>query len=289
MILSQLLGALELGLIFGIVALGVQLSFRVLRFPDLTADGSFALGATVASSLLLSGQSPFIATAAAAGAGALAGLVTAFLTTRLKMINLLAGILTMSALYSVNLRVLGLKPNVSLLGTETLFTRAEALSPFFSVVWVLLLFVFTLWLLLSRFLTSDLGLAMRAAGSNPQMGRAQGIAEAQMISLGLSLSNALIALGGALFAQVFAFADVTMGVGTIIIGLASVILGEALFKTTRLWLGLLGCVVGAIVYRMVIGVALNANSLGLQASDLNLVTAVLIIVFMAVPRLRRKE
>jgi putative ABC transport system permease protein len=287
--LSQLLGSIELGLVFGVVALGANLSFRVLRFPDLTADGSFALGGATAASLILAGVNPILATLLAVVAGALAGLVTAFLTSNLKVLNLLSGILTMSALYSINMRVLGLKPNLSLLGSPTIFTQAEAVSPLLSISVVLAGVSGMIWILLSRFLTSDLGLAMRAAGSNPRMGRAHGIAEHRMVSLGLAISNGLIALGGALFSQVFQFADVTMGVGTIVTGLASVIIGETLIRNSRLYVGLLACIVGAILYRMLIALALNANSIGLQASDINLVSAGLIVVIMGIPAFRRKD
>ena len=216
-----LLGALELGLVFGLVALGVYLSFRVLQFPDLTVDGSFPLGAAVAATLIVHAVDPWLATLAAALAGALAGLTTAWLHLRLGILHLLASILTMIALYSINLRIMG-RPNVALLGERTVLSPlqdgpapAYVLTPLaFAVA------VFAIKGLLDRFLNSEIGLALRATGANPRMARAQGIHTERAILLGLALSNALVALAGALFAQAQGSADVTLGVGVIVVGLA---------------------------------------------------------------------
>lgn len=281
-------GAVELGLVFAFVAIGVFLAFRVLDFPDLTVDGSFPLGAAVAAVLITVGINPWLAAAAAMIAGAAAGMVTAFLNVRFRILNLLASILTMIALFSVNLRVMG-KPNVALINADTM------LSPFFGLglreVYVRPLFVGVLVVLaviaVWRFLESDAGLAMRATGANPRMSRAQGIDTSWQVYLGLALSNALVALGGALFAQTNGFADVTSGVGTIVVGLAAVIIGETLFGARGILLALIGCVVGSILYRIAIQVALSTDALGLKASDLNLVTAVLVAVALVLPRLRR--
>ncbi|GGG01850.1 MULTISPECIES: ABC transporter permease [Rhizobium] len=281
-------GAVELGLVFAFVAIGVFLAFRVLDFPDLTVDGSFPLGAAVAAVLITVGINPWLAAAAAMVAGAAAGTVTAFLNVRFRILNLLASILTMIALFSVNLRVMG-KPNVALINADTM------LSPFFGLglreVYVRPLFVGVLVVIaviaVWRFLESDAGLAMRATGANPRMSRAQGIDTSWQVYLGLALSNALVALGGALFAQTNGFADVTSGVGTIVVGLAAVIIGETLFGARGILLALIGCVVGSILYRIAIQLALSTDALGLKASDLNLVTAVLVAVALVLPRLRR--
>lgn len=281
-------GAVELGLVFAFVAIGVFLAFRVLDFPDLTVDGSFPLGAAVAAVLITVGINPWLAAVVAMLAGAAAGTVTAFLNVRFRILNLLASILTMIALFSVNLRVMG-KPNVALINADTM------LSPFFGLglreVYVRPLFVGVLVVIaviaVWRFLESDAGLAMRATGANPRMSRAQGIDTSWQVYLGLALSNALVALGGALFAQTNGFADVTSGVGTIVVGLAAVIIGETLFGARGILLALIGCVVGSILYRIAIQLALSTDALGLKASDLNLVTAVLVAVALVLPRLRR--
>ncbi|WP_183828474.1 ABC transporter permease [Aliirhizobium cellulosilyticum] len=289
-VLSQIAfwGAVELGLVFAFVAIGVFLAFRVLDFPDLTVDGSFPLGAAVAAVLITLGINPWLAALAAMLAGAAAGIMTAFLNVRFRILNLLASILTMIALFSVNLRVMG-KPNVALINADTM------LSPFFGLglreVYVRPLFVGVLVVIaviaVWRFLESDAGLAMRATGANPRMSRAQGIDTSWQVYLGLALSNALVALGGALFAQTNGFADVTSGVGTIVVGLAAVIIGETLFGARGILLALIGCVVGSILYRIAIQLALSTDALGLKASDLNLVTAVLVAVALVLPRLRR--
>ncbi|MEM7443796.1 MAG: ABC transporter permease [Pseudomonadota bacterium] len=282
-----LLGAIEIGLVFSLVALGVFLSFRVLNFPDLTVDGSFPLGAAVAATLIVSGVNPWLATLIAMAAGAAAGLVTAFLNVRFNILHLLASILTMIALYSINLRIMG-RPNVALLQQETVLTpfyglglaQAEVKPIFLGVL--LILVVLILW----RFLVSDFGLAMRATGANPRMARAQGIATSGQIYSGMALSNALVALAGAMFAQTNGFADVTSGVGTIVVGLAAVILGETLFRSRAMLIVLAACVIGSILYRVALALALNTPALGLQASDLQLVTAILVILALVLPGVR---
>jgi putative ABC transport system permease protein len=280
-------GALETGLIYGLVAFGIYISFRVLDFPDLTVDGSFPLGAAVAAMLIIHGWNPWIATGAAVLAGMAAGAVTALLNVKLKILNLLASILTMIALYSVNLRVMG-RPNVALLTEETVLTPWYDLGPAFHQVPVLLfaLVVLVALVLLWRFMKSEMGLAMRATGANPRMARAQGIATGAMIVLGVALSNGLVGLAGALFAQSQGAADVTMGVGVIVIGLASLIGGEALVTPSSVIRALIACVVGAIIYRLAIAFALNADVLGLQAQDLNLITAVLVTLAIVLPGVR---
>jgi putative ABC transport system permease protein len=287
MSLVAFLGAVEIGFVFGLVALGVFLSFRVLNFPDLTVDGSFPLGAAVAATLIVAGVDPYAATAAAIAAGALAGLLTAFLNLRFGILHLLASILTMIALYSINLRIMG-RPNVALLGTETILTPFHGLGlpnlylkPLFAGVVLIIV-----GLLLTRFLLSAYGLAMRATGSNPRMARAQGIDTKAATYVGMAISNALVALAGALFAQLNGFADVTIGTGTIVVGLAAVIVGEAIFGARTLPVWVLGCIAGSVIYRLAVALALNAAFLGLNASDLNLVTAVLVAIALILPGAR---
>ncbi|GGA90678.1 ABC transporter permease [Brucella endophytica] len=281
-------GAVELGLVFSFVAVGVYLAFRVLDFPDLTVDGTFPLGAAVTAVLIIAGVNPWLAAGAAMLAGAAGGLVTAALNLRFHILNLLASILTMTALFSVNIRVMG-RPNVALINQDTMISPFYGLGlpdyyvrPLFLAVLVAIM-VLLVW----RFLESDIGLAMRATGANPRMARAQGVKTDRQIYLGMALSNALVALGGSLFAQTNGFADVTAGVGTIVVGLAAVIIGETLFRSRLLLIAILGCVGGSIIYRIAIQFALSSDSLGLQASDLNLVTAVLVTIALVLPRLRR--
>jgi putative ABC transport system permease protein len=284
--LSQvaLFGALEIGLVYSLVALGVFLSFRVLAFPDLTVDGSFPLGAAVAASAITGGVDPYLATLLAIFAGALAGLVTAVLNVRFGILHLLASILTMIALFSINLRVMG-RPNIALLGEDTILTPLEGLGIPGLVLRPLAvgLIVLVCMALLARFLASDYGLALRATGANPRMARAQGIATGSAICLGMALSNALVALAGALFAQTNGFADITIGTGTIVVGLAAVIVGETLLPARRIWLVALACVLGSILYRLAVAFALNTDVLGLEASDLNLATAVLVGLALVLP------
>jgi len=282
-------GAVEFGLAFAFVTIGVYLAFRVLDFPDLTVDGSFPLGAAVTGVLILAGVNPWLAAVIAMIAGSAAGLVTATLNVRFKILNLLASILTMIALFSVNLRVMG-RPNIALINQDTMLTPFFGhgipeyyVRPLFLFVLVAIA-VFAVW----RFLESDMGLAMRATGANPKMARAQGVRTDRQIYLGMALSNALVALGGSLFAQTNGFADVTSGVGTIVVGLAAVIIGETLLRSRFILVILIGCVLGSIIYRIAIQFALsNGDVLGLQASDLNIATALLVTFALILPRLRR--
>nr|WP_249126822.1 ABC transporter permease [Brucella oryzae] len=278
-----------MGLVFAFVAIGVYLAFRVLDFPDLTVDGSFPLGAAVTGVLIIAGVNAWLAAAIAMVAGAAAGLVTATLNVRFKILNLLASILTMIALFSVNLRVMG-RPNIALINQDTMLTPFFGhgipeyyVRPLFLFVLVAIA-VFVVW----RFLESDMGLAMRATGANPRMARAQGVRTDRQIYLGMALSNALVALGGSLFAQTNGFADVTSGVGTIVVGLAAVIIGETLLRSRFILVILIGCVLGSIIYRIAIQLALsNGDVVGLQASDLNIATALLVTFALILPRLRR--
>ena len=276
------------GLVFGFVAIGVYLSFRVLGFPDLTVDGSFALGAAVTAVLIANGVNPFLSTLAALGAGLCAGLATSLLNTKLRIPALLAGILMMVALYSINLRIMG-GANVSLLRQVTIFSLTSQflgletrIAYQLVVAGVLAIVVF---FILNWFLRTEIGLAVRATGDNEQMVRGFGVDTDKTTILGVSISNGLVALGGAVVAQGQKFADVGMGIGMIVMGLASVIIGEALFRpkgVARLLLAALG---GAFIYRLVISVALR---LGMAPGDLKLITAVLVIIALAVPYLQKR-
>jgi len=289
MSIYALWGALEIGLIFALVALGVLISFRMLRFPDLTVDGSFPLGGAVAATLIGMGMDPFQATLAATLAGAFAGVVTGWLNVKLKIMDLLASILMMIALYSINLRIMG-KPNVPLILEPTVFTllRPDGMPDYVARALILLVVVALAKLLMDWFFTTQLGLAIRATGANPTMARAQGVATNTMVLIGMAVSNALVALGGALFAQSQGGADISMGVGTIVIGLAAVIIGESILPSRRLIVLTLAVVAGAVLYRFFIALALNADFIGLKAQDLNLVTALLVTVALVLPLLRQR-
>lgn len=287
MSLYALIGATEIGLVYALVALGVMITFRLLDFPDLTVDGTFPLGAAVAAACLVRQAPPALALAAGAAAGALAGSVTGILATRFRIQGLLAGILTMIALYSINIRIMG-GPNVPLLDAPSLA------SPLLALGWrealarpaILAAIVGLVIAALATYLAADLGLALRATGANPRMARAQGIGTGRQIVAGLALSNALVALAGALFAAVSGFADVSIGTGTIVIGLAAVILGEALYHGRALIPRLMAVALGAVLYRLAVALALEGGGLGLEPSDLNLITAVLVGAALMAARLR---
>ncbi|EPD45427.1 MAG: ABC transporter permease [Delftia sp.] len=289
MSLFSLLGAVEIGLIFSLVALGVFISFRLLRFPDLTVDGSFPLGGAVCAILISTGTNPWLATLAGTAAGAVAGLITGWLNVRLKIMDLLASILMMIGLYSVNLRIMG-GPNVPLINETTLFTLLQPDSVADYVMRPLILFVIVVLakLGLDWFFATERGLAIRATGSNARMARSQGVNTGAMILLGMAISNGLVGLAGALFVQTQGGSDISMGIGTIVIGLAAVIVGESILPSRRIVWATLAVVVGAIVYRFFIAAALNSDFIGLKAQDLNLVTALLVTVALVIPQLKRK-
>lgn len=289
MSIYSLWGALEIGLIFGLVALAVLISFRILRFPDLTVDGSFPLGGATAATLISAGWDPFSATVVATVAGAFAGAITGWLNVKLKIMDLLASILMMIALYSVNLRVMG-RPNVPLITEPTVFSllQPDMLDDYVARPLILLVIVIVIKLALDWFFSTQTGLAMRATGSNPRMARSQGVATGSMVLAGMAISNALCALAGALFAQSQGGADISMGIGTIVIGLAAVIVGESIMPSRRLLITTLAVIVGAVLYRFFIALALNADFIGLKAQDLNLVTAVLVTIALVIPLLKQR-
>jgi putative tryptophan/tyrosine transport system permease protein len=307
--MNLLLGSFTIGLILALLALGVYISFRIFNFPDMTADGSITLGAAVAAILLVHGLAPINATLAGAAAGAAAGAVTGLLHTRFRINGLLAGILVMTALYSINLHVMG-RSNVPLLSTATLAKEAEAVglaasggkTAFDLFGWevpvsdiAMLVFAATAVAVVCigvyLFLRTNLGTAMRATGDNPQMIRALGVNTDTMIVVGLALSNGLIALSGAMLAQYQGFADVQMGIGMLVWGLASVIIGEALVQTRGLAMTIAGVVMGSVLFRLLVAIALRW---GLNPNDLKLITAIFVFVALILPGLaarirRRKE
>ncbi|QMS57475.1 ABC transporter permease [Kocuria varians] len=279
-----MIAGIELGLIYAIMALGVYLTFRVLDFPDLTVDQSFTSGAATAAMVIINGGSPWLATAVGFVAGGLAGLITALLHTKARINGLLAGILTMTALYSVNLRLMGGKANLALLREDTVFTplREMGLQATVGGVLLLLVGVLVVKVLLDWFLYTDAGLAMQATGDNPEMIRSFGVNTDGQKILGLCLSNALVGLAGALIAQYQGFADIGMGIGMIVVGLASVILGQGIFGTRTVVVATLAVVLGSVLYRLVITVALQA---GLNPSDMKLISAVLVVIALVLPQL----
>jgi putative ABC transport system permease protein len=285
------LGALEQGLVYGIMAIGVYLTFRILDFPDLTVDGSLPLGASITALALTSGINPFIALLLSTIGGFLAGMVTAILNTKLKVLHLLASILTMIALYSINIRIMD-GPNISLLSVETVFDPLIAMGiPAHlasSAVFIAMAFVIVIGII--WFLYTEIGMSILATGDNSQMITAQGVNTHTMIILGVGLSNALVALSGSLVAQNQGAADVNMGVGTIIAGLASVIVGETVFGDKTIPRAIVAVLVGSILYRMAIALALGMElgSFSVSPSDLNLITAILVIIALTAPTIKKK-
>ena len=291
MSLIAFFGALESGLIYGLVALGVLISFRTLDFPDLTADGSFPLGGAVAGISIIAGINPWLACAFGMLAGSVAGIVTAWLHVKLGILQLLASILVMVALYSVNLRIMG-APNLPLLGETTVFsTLVTDGNGYWMRCLIIGVVVAAAMLFLNWFYSTETGLSMRATGSNLRMAQAQGINTSWMTIIGMAISNGLIALAGALFVQTQGGADISIGIGTIVIGLAAVIIGETIIPAKRIWLITFAVVVGAVLYKLFIQVALSSDtlrSIGFGPQDLNLITALLVVLALVLPKAKTK-
>lgn len=282
--ISILLGAVSLGLLWTVMVIGVYLTYRILDLADLSVEGTLPLGAAVAARLITAGVSPWIATICAIIAGLAGGLITGLLHTKLKIPALLAGILTMLAMWSINLRVMGGatgRSNIPLLRVKTVYTALENnMSKTNASLIVGLLFVVAVALIIYWFFGTELGASIRATGSNPNMVRAQGINTNTMIILGLMISNGLVGLSGALIAQYQGFSDIQMGVGSIVIGLASLIIGEVLFGSRSFMNSLISVILGAIVYRIIIALVLKA---GMNPNDLKLFTAITVAVCLAMP------
>ncbi|MEH0147048.1 ABC transporter permease [Corynebacterium sp. Q4381] len=282
-----MIGALELGVLYGVMALGVYLTFRVLNFADLTVDGSFTAGGGTAAALIIAGANPVTATAAGFAIGCLAGVITGLLHTKGGIDSLLAGILTQIGFWSINLRIMG-GANLPLLRQDTVFTplRERGLLGNWAGVAVLAVSVLVLALIVHWFLTTDLGLSIRATGDNGPMITSFGVSTDATKILTLALSNGLVGLAGALVAQYQGFADISMGIGLIVVGLASVIVGQAIFGQRRLLQAILAVVAGAVIYRLIIFAALQ---LGLNPNDMKLVSALLVIAALLIPRFTVKE
>lgn len=284
-------GAVEQGLVYGIMAIGVYLTFRILDFPDLTVDGSLPLGAAISAVAITSGLNPYLSLLLALVGGVLAGMVTALLNTRFKILHLLASILTMIALYSINIRIMA-GPNVALLGVPTVFDPIIALGVPAHIAGLVVFAIFAGLVLagIIWFLGTELGQVVLATGDNPQMIRSLGVDNRTIIVLGVGLSNGLVALSGALVAQNQGAADVGMGIGTIIAGLASVIIGETVFGCRTMARAFIAALLGSIVYRLAIALALGLEIGGFRfnPSDLNLITALLVVTALITPNLKRR-
>ena len=291
MSLLALFGALESGLIYALVALGVYISFRVLDFPDLTADGSFPLGGAVAGVAIIADVNPWLACIFGMLAGGVAGLVTAWLHVKLGILQLLSSILVMVALYAVNLRIMQ-APNLALLGEPTIFGELVTDSNGYWMRCVVIGgVVIAAKFFLDWFFSTEMGLAMRATGSNVRMSQAQGIATSRSILLGMAISNGLIALAAAIFVQTQGGADISIGVGTIVIGLAAVIIGETIMPAKKMLWITLSAIVGAILYKFFIQIALSNDTLraiGFGPQDVNLVTALLVVIALILPKIKSK-
>ena len=291
MTLYAALGAVEQGFVYGIMVIGVYLTFRILDFPDLTVDGSLPLGAAISAVAITSGVNPYLSLVFALAGGFAAGMVTAFLNTKFKILHLLASILTMIALYSINIRIMS-GPNVALLGVNTVFDSVTNLgvpAHYAGLIifgaFALLVLSFIIW-----FLGTELGQAILATGDNPQMIRSLGVNTNTIIILGVGLSNGLVALSGALVAQNQGAADVGMGIGTIVAGLASVIIGETVFGCKTMPRAFIAALLGSIVYRLAIALALGLEfgNFRFNPSDLNLITALLVIGALITPNLKKR-
>lgn len=301
--MTLLIGSITIGLVLALLALGIFISFRIFDFPDITAEGSFTFGAAITASSIVAGVNPVIATALAFGGGVMAGAATGIIHTRFKVNPLLSGILVMTALYSINLHVMG-KSNIPLLSQVTLFTWFEKFSAaisgkekllnilgwsvpaedlwtmFFCLIITVIFSLILLW-----FFRTNIGTAMRATGDNDQMIRALGVNTNVMIIAGVALSNGFIALAGSMLAQFQGFADVQMGIGMMVWGLASVIIGEALISENKLGLVIAGAVIGAVVFRLLVAIALRW---GMNPNDLKLITAGFVFLALIIPGFMKK-
>ena len=283
---AVILSALELGCIYSLVALALLLSFRVLNIADMTTDGAFTLGCAVSATFAVAGH-PILGLPAAMLAGACAGSVTAFLQTKLSITSMLAGIITNTGLYTVNLAVMGFSSNINMMRAVTVFSMVQpALGKTFCKLIPVAVLIACIGTLLTLFLKTRLGLSIRATGDNPDMVRASSINTGFTITVGLCVSNSLTALSGAVLAQYQKTADINLGTGMVIIGLASLIIGETLMPKGKTWVKILGAILGSIVYRFIIAIALR---LDLPSECLKLVSAVIVAIAIALPTLKKKK
>ena len=315
---AAVFGSVEQGIIYAILALGVYLTFRVLDFPDMTVDGSFVTGAGTAATMIFFGYHPIVATLVAVVAGFIAGCITGLLHTKGKINALLAGIIMQIALYSINLRIMGLtsetsvgRPNIPLLNTDTIFSLfqgwwsklgidtalndalkamgVEFVPQTWGTIFVVIIIAIFIKLIADWFLKTEIGLAIRATGDNKRMIRSFSANTDHLVILGLGISNGLVALSGALIAQYIKSSDITMGIGMLVVGLASVIIGEAIFGTKSLVRTTLAVVIGAIIYRIVLGIALRIDFL--DTGDVKLITGIIVVLALIIPQMvhKRKE
>ena len=280
---AVILSALELGCIYALVALALLISFRILNIADMTTDGSFTLGCAVSATVAVAGH-PILALPAAMLAGAAAGGITALLQTRFRIPSILAGIITNTGLYTVNLAVMGFSSNVNMLKTDTVFTLLRPLLGSAYRIAPAAAAAILAAVLLVLFLKTRLGLSIRATGDNPDMVRASSINTSFTITVGLCLANALTALSGALLAQYQKTADINLGTGMVIIGLASLIIGESLFPRGKLWMKAAGALVGSLLYRFIIAIALR---LDLPSECLKLISAIIVALAIGLPSLKK--
>ncbi|OFY38452.1 MAG: ABC transporter permease [Bacteroidetes bacterium GWF2_40_14] len=286
--MSLLVGAITIGLILALLALGIFISFKIFNFADITAEGSITLGASIAAALIVAGVDPVTATIIAMFGGFIAGALTGIIHTKFNINGLLSGILVMTALYSINLHIMG-KSNLPLLSEDTIITQIESLNLMankeMTILLSTLLIVSVFGIVLYLFLKTNLGTAMRATGNNPQMIRALGVNTNHMIILGLAIANALIALSGAILAQFQGFADVQMGIGMLVWGLASVIIGEAVIGDKSIGSLIVGAVLGSLIFRLLVAIALRW---GMNPNDLKLITAIFVFIALVLPGLSKK-
>ena len=284
--MNLIVSAIGQGFLWGLLGLGRFLSFRIMNTTDMTVEGTFPLGAAVSVSLIVQGVNPFLATLAAFGAGALAGLITALLITKGKIPSLLAGILTMTGIYSIDLMVMG-KSNVSLLGKKTIYSLPflQKLPQYFDSVAAGTILMVLVTCALIWFLSTDFGQAFIATGDNPQMAKSQGISPQQMTVAGLMISNGLVGLCGAVVAQSNGYADVNMGMGTIVIALASIIISEVVFRNLGLASRLFAVSLGSIIYRLLL---LAVLQVGLSSNNLNLISSLVLAACMMLPQVEEK-
>lgn len=279
--MSMIVSSIGQGLLWGILGIALFLTFRILNFPDMTVEGSFPLGAASAVTLITHGVNPLLASLAAFVVGALAGGITGLLYTKGKIPILLAGILVMTACLSINLRIMG-SANVSLLGKKTIFSPLAGLPKYFDAIFIGLTIIVVVTLVIIYFLQSELGQAFIVTGDNPTMAQSIGIRTDRMTNMGLMVSNGLIAFGGAVIAQNNGYADINMGIGIIVIALASIIIGEVVFGELTMNQRLLAITLGSIIYRFVLLIVLQ---LGFSTNDLNLISAILLAICLMAPRL----
>lgn len=277
----ELIMSLELGLIYGICAIGVYFTFRIIDFPDLTCDGSFTLGAVLCAVLTKAGLNPLLALIFAAASGALAGLLTGIIHICFKITNLLSGILVAFMLYSINFKIMGGLSNITLPEQMTILGYSN------SLIWLVPI-ALGIWILCSYLLYTDFGLGMRSIGQNTRTATNYGVGVKSLTIITLALSNFLISFAGALFAHYQGFADVSQGVGTIIASLAAIVIAEKILPFSAMAISAFACILGAILYRIIIAFALHTEALGLETQDLNLLTALIVISVMFMPKLRTK-